>query len=120
MEENKQIFIDNLNYYMIRRGIGRADLARDLRLPYTTVVSWTNGDCFPRMNKIEKLASYFNIKKSDLIEPKVRDKKKEEYWEIHDEFTRRPQLKRLFYMLKHMKDKDIDRAIAIIELMDKG
>ena len=120
MKEDRQIFRDNLRYFMKKKGVDRAELAKNLGLPYHTVVSWDTGQRYPRIDKIESLAIYFDIKKSDLIEWRFREIRRDEYWEIHDEFTRRPELKRLFYMLKHMKDKDIDRAIAVIELMDKG
>jgi transcriptional regulator with XRE-family HTH domain len=48
----------------------RNDVARDLDLPYTTVTGWCNGEFYPRIDKIEKLAIYFGVEKSDLIENK--------------------------------------------------
>ena len=37
-------------------------------LNYSTVRDWTNGRAYPRIDKIEMLANYFGIQKSDLIE----------------------------------------------------
>ena len=46
----------------------RNDICHDLKFPYTTFAEWYNGNIYPRIDKIEMLANYFNIKKSDLIE----------------------------------------------------
>ena len=67
---NKEIFAKNLRYYMAINNKDRNDIARDLELPYTTVTSWCNGEFYPRIDKIELLANYFEIKKSDLVEEK--------------------------------------------------
>ena len=65
---NKEIFAKNLKYYMELNKKDRNDIARDLDLPYTTVTSWYNGEFYPRIDKIQLLANYFCIKKSDLVE----------------------------------------------------
>ncbi len=67
---NKEIFAKNLNYYMLLNHKNRNDIARDLDLPYTTVTGWCKGEFYPRIDKIETLANYFDIKKSDLVEEK--------------------------------------------------
>lgn len=67
---NKEIFARNLNHYMKINNVDRNKLCRDLDFNYTTVREWTNGTSYPRIDKIEMLANYFDIKKSDLIEDK--------------------------------------------------
>lgn len=67
---NKEIFAKNLKYYMTLNKKDRIDISRDLNLPYTTVTSWYNAEFYPRIDKIELLANYFCIEKSDLIERK--------------------------------------------------
>ena len=69
--ENKEIFANNLNFYMEKKGIDRNTLCADLNLKYTTVRDWLKGITYPRIGKIELLANYFNINKSDLIENKA-------------------------------------------------
>lgn len=68
---NKEIFAKNLNYYMNINKKDRNDIARDLDLPYTTVTSWCKGEFYPRIDKIQLLANYFGIQKSDLVESKA-------------------------------------------------
>lgn len=65
---NKEIFSRNLKYYMNLYNKSRNDICKDLGFSYTTFTSWYNGDFYPRIDKIEILANYFNIEKSDLIE----------------------------------------------------
>jgi len=72
---NKEIFAKNLKYYMYLNQKDRNDICKDLGFPYTTFAEWYNGNIYPRIDKIEMMANYFNIKKSDLIENK--DKKDE-------------------------------------------
>lgn len=69
---NKEIFAKNLNYYMSINGKDRNDLARDLNLPYTTITSWCKAEFYPRIDKIQLLANYFDIQKSDLVESKEK------------------------------------------------
>lgn len=69
--KNKEIFSKNLAYYMNKKGVDRNTLCADLDLKYTTVRDWLKGITYPRIGKIELLANYFNINKSDLIEDKT-------------------------------------------------
>ena len=67
---NKEILAKNLKHYMQRKGVDRNQLCSDLDLKYMTVSDWINSKTYPRIDKIELLANYFGINKSDLIEDK--------------------------------------------------
>lgn len=67
---NKEIFAKNLKYYMELNNKDRNDVCRDLEIPYTTFAEWYNANIYPRIDKIQMLATYFDIKKSDLVEEK--------------------------------------------------
>ena len=67
---NKEIMSKNLKYYMDKKGVDRNQLCADLDLKYMTVSDWINAKTYPRIDKIESLANYFGINKSDLIEEK--------------------------------------------------
>ena len=69
--DNKNIFAKNLNYYMAINGKTRRELCSALGFSYSTVSEWINGKKYPRMDKVEELARYFGINKSDLIEEKL-------------------------------------------------
>lgn len=68
MNNNNIVFSKNLSYYMEKKGIDRSQLCEALGLKYSTVSEWLSAKKYPRMDKIELLANYFNINKSDLIE----------------------------------------------------
>lgn len=66
--DDREIFSRNLNYYMKANGKTRNDLCQALDFNYYTVTDWVNGKKMPRMDKVTKLAEYFGIRRSDLIE----------------------------------------------------
>lgn len=65
---NKKVFAKNLQTYMAKKGIDRYQLCEALGFKYSTVSEWLSANKYPRMDKIEQLAEYFGVKKSDLIE----------------------------------------------------
>ncbi|AMW98410.1 LexA family protein [Rummeliibacillus stabekisii] len=65
-----EILIKNLQYYFDRKGITQTDMARDLNFPETTVSNWMKGNTYPRPDKLQMMADYFNIKRSELTEEK--------------------------------------------------
>ena len=65
---SRDIFINNLKAIMKERKVSRRQLAEGLNIPYTTLTDWCTGRIFPRVEKFNLIADYFNIKKSDLIE----------------------------------------------------
>nr|DAI29611.1 MAG TPA: Repressor protein CI [Caudoviricetes sp.] len=67
---NKAIFSKNLKYYIEQSGKDRRELANIWGFPYSTVTEWVNGKKYPRIDRIEIMADYFGIQKSDLIEEK--------------------------------------------------
>ena len=69
--DNKNIFASNLKKYMKEYQKSRNDISEALGISYFTVSDWVNGKKYPRMDKVEMLANYFHIQKSDLIEDKV-------------------------------------------------
>ena len=73
--DNRDVFSRNLRYQMEINNKSRQDISDALGISYFTVTSWANGSKYPRMDKVEKLAAYFGILKSDLIEEKTEEHK---------------------------------------------
>lgn len=65
---NKSVFAFNLKAQMEMHHKSRREVCKDLGLSYYTFSDWINGKKYPRMDKVELLARYFGISKSDLIE----------------------------------------------------
>ena len=68
--EHKEVFAKNLKKYMELNGKSRREVCAALGYSYFTFSDWVNGKKMPRMDKVEQLANYFGILKSDLIEEK--------------------------------------------------
>jgi transcriptional regulator with XRE-family HTH domain len=71
--DNKNIFARNLQWYMEANGKSRKDVSEAIGVSYYTFTDWVKGKKYPRMDKVEKLAAYFGILKSDLIEEKTEE-----------------------------------------------
>ena len=67
---NKQVMAKNIRYYMEKNGLNATDLALELDFKYSTVLDWLKANTYPRIDKIEMMANYFKIEKSDLVEDK--------------------------------------------------
>lgn len=65
---NKKIMSKNIQYYMDKNKKSRTDMCQALGVKYTTFTDWVKGNTYPRIDKIELMANYFGIQKSDLVE----------------------------------------------------
>lgn len=68
---NKETMAKNIKRYMDITGVSAADMCKVLGVPQSTFSYWLNAKTYPRIDKIEKMANYFGIKKSDLVEEHV-------------------------------------------------
>lgn len=121
-DEYRRVFSKRLNYYMSLNNKNQMDLMNDLDLSSSTVSSWCTGKKLPRMGKIQMLADYFHIEKSDLLE----DKSKEENYYLDKESSdmaqfifENPEYKVLFDASRKVKPEDIQFVAEMIERMSK-
>lgn len=75
---NKKIMSRNLKRIMSEKNVTAKELSKTLDFPYTTVLSWLKAENYPRIDKIEAMANYFGILKSDLIEEKLTEEKEKD------------------------------------------
>lgn len=67
MSDNaKQIFAQNLRRYMKERGMTQQDIAEYMGCSGSTVSDWCNGNKYPRVDKMQRLADRFGITMSEL------------------------------------------------------
>jgi transcriptional regulator with XRE-family HTH domain len=69
---NKETMAKNLAYYVERSGRTQKELAEVAGVAASTFNDWMKGKKYPRIDKIERLANYFGVLKSDLIEEKEK------------------------------------------------
>ena len=65
---NKRIMSENIKRHLSQRGLNVKDFSIEMGFKYTTVLDWVNAKTYPRIDKIELMARYFNVDKSDLVE----------------------------------------------------
>lgn len=70
---NKQIMAKNIKKYMSLNNVSQTDICNALKFKPSTFSDWVNAKTYPRIDKIEMLANYFGIEKSDLVEDKSND-----------------------------------------------
>lgn len=118
---NKEIMAQNLQRLMDSRGIDRNKLCADLGFKYTTLTDWLKGNTYPRIDKIEMMANYFHVPKSELVER--QDKTEEEYCldkeaaEFAEYLRTRPGARMLFSAAKDISKEDMEKAVEYIELL---
>lgn len=71
---NKETFAKNLEKYLNRSGKSQREMAEIVGVSSSTFNEWMKAKKYPRIDKIEFMAEYFGILKSDLIE-EADDKK---------------------------------------------
>ena len=102
LDAYKRIFSRNLKKFMGVNGKTQVDIIKDLGFNKSAVSTWCNGTRLPRMDKVDMLARYFGIKRSDLIEDKDAEsdhdiiiKRLIEYFELLNETGQKEALNRL-------------------------
>lgn len=68
MVENREIMAANIKYFMEQKKVNSMEVCRALGFKQNTFSDWINAKTYPRIDKIEKMANYFGITKSDLVE----------------------------------------------------
>lgn len=69
-KEIQNIFSKNLRYYLKLRNKTQLDLAKAIDVSNTTINNYVKGYNTPRMDKIDKICSFLNIERSNLLEDK--------------------------------------------------
>ena len=107
----KGIFAKNLQWYMDQNGKTRRDVCDALGFNYYTFTDWIKGKKYPRMDKVEMLADYFGIQKSDLIEDKSAEEKEKP---VTDDGLTESQQK-LIDFAKGLSDDQADKVLRLMK-----
>lgn len=65
---NQSVFTRNFNRYLSNSGKKQVEVAKAVKVSTGTICDWKSGRSYPRMDKIQLLADFFGIQKSDLVE----------------------------------------------------
>lgn len=115
---NKSIFADNLKKYMEQSNVTRRELCAALGFSYYTVSDWVNGKKYPRMDKVEILANYFGIQKSDLIEEKLTEEKEKDNEILADIIVRMRMDEDFFSLVESLYDLDSEKIKGVRQMLN--
>lgn len=119
---NKDVFAANLNYYIKEKGVMQKDVAAHCGVSTGTCNDWVKGRAYPRMGKIQKLADYFGVDKSDLIEEhSIRNPYhlKKEANKLSDELSKDPGAIELYSKIKKLSPHNRSIVIALVDSLTK-
>ena len=71
MIDNRETMAKNLRRLMSDKGVNATDVCTALGFKHNTFSDWVNGKTYPRIDKIELMARYFNVLKSELVEEPI-------------------------------------------------
>ena len=109
----REIFVENLRYFMEARGISQADICRELEVSSATASDWCNGNKYPRVDAMQRLADLLGVTFSALTtENGPRDFEDMQRLEA---LHQNPRLGLLFDHSAKMDSADVDVMIRFAE-----
>ena len=116
---------DNIRRLRESHGMSQAEFGQIAGVTDKAVSTWENGLKIPRMGAVQKIADYFHIPKSEILDddherkgtPLVNDDP--ELTEYLETLRTRPEMRMLFSVSKDATKEDVEKAVAIIEALRK-
>lgn len=68
-KDARVIVADNIKRLLHKKGVTQTKMADDLEFKETTVSGWMAAKTYPRIDKIQKMADYFGVSRSEITEP---------------------------------------------------
>lgn len=68
IENRNDVLVKNLIFYLKKLDLTQTEFAREMGYPETTVSNWFNKNTYPRPDKIQEMANYFGVRRTDLTE----------------------------------------------------
>lgn len=121
-QEINSIIAENITFHLERCGKTQVDLADYMNVSQATVSNWCKGLKLPRMDKIDKICSFFNINRSDLMNRQNENSEPSYYFdedarELAEFMFKNPEYKVLFDASRKVKKEDIAFVKQMIDRM---
>jgi transcriptional regulator with XRE-family HTH domain len=116
--ENKTVFARNLRYYIEFKGVRKIEVARAVKVSSGTISDWISERTYPRMDKIQLLAEFFGIKKTDLIEEHSFENQcstTELALKFYNEIMEEPEALEVYRSIKKLSPESREIVIALIK-----
>lgn len=117
--ESKLIFQQKFNALLAEKNITQKEIASICGVSTSTVSTWSKGLNIPRMDKIERLANYFDLQVSYFVERDSAAYSPTELSEYLEMLKTRPECRMLFSLTKDASKEEVEKAVAIIEALRK-
>lgn len=121
-EKEKAVFQKNLLKYLQLNNRTQKEVADAIGVSPQTFNTWCQGIAIPRMSKVQLLADYFRISKSDLIEEKSESEMGDTSYYLNDDardlaqfMFENPEYKVLFDASRKVKKEDIEFVKQMID-----
>jgi len=112
-EKQQKIFSENLNRLVRNSGKTQKEIADKMGVSPQTFNTWCQGIAIPRMGKIQALADYFNVSKSELLdEPREYVDDIEEYLEL---LHKDPRYRALLSSSAKLNSEALDNLVKFID-----
>ena len=97
---NKEIFIRNLKRQLEISGKKKIEVAKAIGVSSGNFSDWLKGRSYPRMDKIQRLAEFFDVQMADLVDDVniAKETVSNEDQEVLDWFHKVPKEKREFVL----------------------
>ena len=106
---NQTVFTKNLQRYLSINNVQQKDVARAVGVCTSTFCDWVNGRMQPRLDKMQKLAQYFGVEITDLIEsPKDEEvtPRQKEIAALVEELQNKPELLSFLLTVQRLSPED--------------
>ncbi len=116
--ENKTVFARNLRKYIQVNNVLKIDVARAAKVSSGTISDWLSERSYPRMDKIQRIAEFFHIEKSDLIEEHPSDFQysiSRPAVELYNELIEDPEAVEIYQDIKKLSPENRDIVKALIK-----
>lgn len=122
MSENEQraVFSKNLNRLLSYSEKSQKEVADAIGVSPQTFNTWVKGIALPRMSKVQLLADYFGIQKSDLLEEKHDSYYlNEETAQIAQQIYEDKELRALFDAARDISPEDMKTLYSVALAMKR-
>lgn len=116
---NKEVMSKNLKYYVELSGKSQKEMSEIVGVAPSTFNDWMQGKKYPRIDRIEMLANYFKILKSDLIEEKNEDHREMQKNNdtITDAIVKMREDEKFLSVVESLLKLDADKMSAVEKLL---
>jgi transcriptional regulator with XRE-family HTH domain len=119
---NNKVFVTNLKHYIQEKGVTQKGVAEAIGVSQGAFCDWMKLRAYPRMDKLQKLAEYFGIEKSDLVEDRSVKSKyylNKEIKGIEKKLGESPEAVELFLAIEKLSDEDKAIVKALVDSLRK-